>query len=175
MKIEELIERYFEGETSAEEEKSLRSFFAAGQVPAHLSAYIPLFAYFDEEIRSKEKSEAEKNESTTGPALLFRKGKSVRRMVLYVLSGVAASVLFLLALHPYVLPADPCFCSDNYVVINGRCYTDLHTVRSLALEALEEVATPADEYFPQPDQAGEERLLIDNQLQELGSFFNDNE
>lgn len=173
MNIEELIERYFEGETSAEEEKQLRSFFAAGHVPEHLSAYVPLFAYFDEEIRNKE--EAKKNERSTASILLLRKEKSVRRTLLYVLSGVAASLLFLLALHPFVSSADPCFCSDNYVVINGRCYTDLHKVRALALEALDEVATPADEYFPQSDPAGEERLLIDNQLRELGSFFSDNE
>lgn len=175
MNIEELIERYFEGETSAEEEKSLRSFFAAREVPEHLSAYIPLFAYFDEEIRSKEESKGEKSEKTAAYTLLFQKEKSVRRKVFYALSGVAASLLFLLALQRYMLPADPCFCSDNYVVINGRCYTDLHKVRSLALEALEEVATPADEYFPPSDPAAEERLLIDNQLRELGSFFSDNE
>lgn len=173
MNIEELIERYFEGETSAEEEKQLRSFFAAGHVPEHLSAYIPLFAYFDEEIRNKE--EAKKNQRSTASILLLRKEKSVRRTLLYVLSGVAASLLFLLALHPFVSSANPCFCSDNYVVINGRCYTDPHKVRALALEALDEVATPADEYFPQSDPAGEERLLIDNQLRELGSFFSDNE
>lgn len=175
MNIEELIERYFEGETSAEEEKQLRSFFAAGHVPEHLSAYIPLFAYFDEEIRNKEEAEAEKNEKIPDSIPLVGKEKNVRRTLLYVVSGVAASLLFLLALHPFVSSADPCFCSDNYVVINGRCYTDLHKVRALALEALDEVATPADEYFPQSDPAGEERLLIDNQLRELGSFFSDNE
>ena len=37
---------------------------------------------------------------------------------------------------------------DNYVVINGRCYTDIHKVRSMALEALQEVAIPTDAYFP---------------------------
>ena len=48
--IEELLERYFEGETSAAEEKQIRAFFASGEVPEHLAAYAPLFAYFDEEI-----------------------------------------------------------------------------------------------------------------------------
>ena len=31
--IEELLERYFEGETSAAEEKQIRAFFASGEVP----------------------------------------------------------------------------------------------------------------------------------------------
>lgn len=47
--IEELLERYFEGETSAAEEKQIRAFFASGEVPEHLAAYAPLFAYFDAE------------------------------------------------------------------------------------------------------------------------------
>lgn len=46
--MEELLERYFEGETSAAEEKLIRAFFASGEVPEHLAAYIPLFAYFEE-------------------------------------------------------------------------------------------------------------------------------
>ena len=35
--IEELLERYFEGETSAAEEKRIRAFFASGEVPEHLA------------------------------------------------------------------------------------------------------------------------------------------
>lgn len=175
MDIEELIERYFEGETSAEEEKSLRSFFASGKVPEPLSGYIPLFAYFDEEIRLKKESEVRKSEDSAERVLPLRKEKSFRRTVLYVVSGVAASLLFLLAIHSLLSPVDPCFCSDNYVVINGRCYTDIHKVRSFALEALDEVATPADEYFPESDAAGEERNLVGNQLRELGSFLSDDE
>ena len=41
--IEELLERYFDGETSAAEEKQIRAFFASGEVPEHLAAYAPLF------------------------------------------------------------------------------------------------------------------------------------
>lgn len=175
MDIEELIERYFEGDTSAKEEKDLRSFFASGEVPEHLLAYLPLFAYFDEEIRLKEESEARDREGRLKPAVPLQKKKSFHRTVLYAVSGIAASLLFLLAIRQYVSPVDPCFCSDNYVVINGRCYTDIHKVRSLALEALEEVATPADEYFPESEEAGDEHNLIDNQLRELGSILNEEE
>ena len=50
MNIEEVLNRYFEGETSVAEERELRRFFAGANVPDHLSAYRPLFAYFDEEI-----------------------------------------------------------------------------------------------------------------------------
>lgn len=43
--IEQLIERYFEAETSVGEEDILRVFFSKGDVPAHLQQYAPLFAY----------------------------------------------------------------------------------------------------------------------------------
>ena len=41
MNIDELLNRYFEGETSAEEEQKLRRFFASDNVPENLSAYKP--------------------------------------------------------------------------------------------------------------------------------------
>lgn len=45
----------------------------------------------------------------------------------------------------------------------------------MALEALQEVATPADEYFPEVDRDEADRMIIDNQLDELRSLFDDNE
>lgn len=158
--IEELLERYFEGETSAAEEQRIRAFFASGKIPEHLKAYKPLFAYFDEEI-----------ERRSVPI----RTKSRRRIVLYTLSGVAACVLVLLSLTRLLNPADPCFCSDNYVVINGHCYTDIHTVRSLAAEALQEVAAPATDYFPDQEEEEAGRRIMDDQLKELGSLFDEGE
>ena len=171
MNIDELLERYFEGETSAEDECRLRSFFASDEVPEHLAAYKPLFAYFDEEI-IQQKNDI-RPETISIP--FERNAKRAKKAVLYILSGVAACFLALLSLSRLLYPADPCFCSDNYVVINGRCYTDVHKVRSLAIEALQEVATPANDYFPKTDADEADRQLIDNQLKELGSMFSDNE
>lgn len=43
--IEQLLERYWQCETSLEEEGCLRSFFATEQVPQHLARYKDLFVY----------------------------------------------------------------------------------------------------------------------------------
>ena len=43
--IEQLLERYWNCETSVEEEQILRTFFRQKEVPAHLLRYKPLFAY----------------------------------------------------------------------------------------------------------------------------------
>lgn len=43
--IEQLIDRYWEGETSREEERLLQVFFQQKQLPAHLAQYRDLFRY----------------------------------------------------------------------------------------------------------------------------------
>lgn len=43
--IEQLIERYWQCQTSLEEEQILRAFFSQEQVPESLRRYAPLFAY----------------------------------------------------------------------------------------------------------------------------------
>ena len=45
-KIEQLLETYFEGQTSLEQEQQLRDFFMQQEVPAHLQVYQPMFAGF---------------------------------------------------------------------------------------------------------------------------------
>ena len=46
--IEQLLERYWEAATTAEEERILRAFFAQDILPAHLARYKDLFAYQSE-------------------------------------------------------------------------------------------------------------------------------
>ncbi len=45
-KIEELLEKYFEGETSIAEENELKNYFSSLDVAQHLEQYKPLFGYF---------------------------------------------------------------------------------------------------------------------------------
>lgn len=217
--LDNLLNRYFEGETSVEEETRLRALFASGEIPPQWEAYRPLFAYWREERELNEQrtdepfDEREGAEGIPSPDALLkemarlderpgfsetadrrravslsdkrsagnglnpqigdRKAKQNRRRIFYWVAGIAASVLLVLGTYRVMYPLDPCFCSDNYVVINGRCYTDIHKVRSFAWEALQEVATPADEYFPTSDGALSDREMIDDQLKELSSLFNE--
>ena len=181
MDIDELLHRYFEGETSLEGERELRAFFTSGNVPDRLAVYTPMFAYWEEESRKERRLDEalipidEDILSMLDAVKVEEKKAFTLRSVLYLVSGIAASFLLLLGLNHLLNPVDPCFCSDNYVVINGRCYTDIYKVRSMAMEALQEVATPADEYFPETDRDEADRVIIDNQLDELRSLFDDNE
>jgi hypothetical protein len=58
-RIEELIEKYFQGETTLVEEKQLKQYFSTETVAAHLEHYKPLFNYLtvnDKELFNKELS-----------------------------------------------------------------------------------------------------------------------
>lgn len=50
--IEQLLEEYFNGETTVEEEKILRTFFCQENIPAHLVQYRDLFVYEQNEPKA---------------------------------------------------------------------------------------------------------------------------
>ena len=52
-KMESLLEKYFEGETSIAEENELKDYFSSSNVAPHLEQYRPLFGYFTEAKEQK--------------------------------------------------------------------------------------------------------------------------
>ena len=46
--IDDLLARYYEGDTTLAEEKQLRQFFQQEPIPAHLQAHAAQFRYFSE-------------------------------------------------------------------------------------------------------------------------------
>lgn len=82
--IEELLERYFEGETSAAEEKRIRAFFASGEVPEHLAVYAPLFAYFDEEIERDAEAQVGEPDLDPEPVSVPLRSANRKRAALYL-------------------------------------------------------------------------------------------
>lgn len=47
--IEKLIEKYFEGNTTLQEEQELKRFFSEEEVPAHFQRYLPYFSFLERE------------------------------------------------------------------------------------------------------------------------------
>ncbi|MDD2504292.1 MAG: hypothetical protein PHG58_10675 [Clostridia bacterium] len=56
-RIRELLDKYFNGETSLDEEKMLREYFSGNQTDAEFEQYAPMFNYFSGEIDSMGLSE----------------------------------------------------------------------------------------------------------------------
>nr|WP_199000061.1 hypothetical protein [Flavobacterium sp. ASV13] len=56
-KIEDILEKYFQGETSIAEEKQLKEYFSSPNVAQHLEQYKPMFGYFSQVKQQKSTQE----------------------------------------------------------------------------------------------------------------------
>ncbi|WP_396192665.1 hypothetical protein [Flavobacterium sp.] len=56
-RIENLIDKYFEGETSIAEENELKTYFSSLDVAQHLQQYQPVFGYFSQAKKEEFKAE----------------------------------------------------------------------------------------------------------------------
>ena len=104
-KIQELLQRYFDGATSLDEERELQRYFAGDDIPGSLTAYRPMFAFFAEE----------RAVAPPKPKAVIRN----IRVALSVITGIAASVaiLFLVGL-PVKQPDHYVYFVDGQRVYN---------------------------------------------------------
>lgn len=133
--VKKLLDKYFEGFTSCEEERQLRKLFTQGHVPEELRIYRPMFICFDEEIENAKPK--------------IKTSIRHRLNTRYIWIGIAASILIILgAGYNGLLRQD-----TNYVIINGEKYSDVHMAKQQAKEAFEAVSFSkeevADELIPQ--------------------------
>lgn len=135
--IQHLIDKYFDGESSAEEEKVLRRYFTQEDLPEELKAYASLFRFLDDEatalailneIRSEEK-------------------RPVRRRLLSLrnlrtIAAVAATLLIavLLLSRPDRKPA----LTGSYVWVDGKQITDPAIVRKYAEASFGKIQPESD-------------------------------
>lgn len=157
MNIHQLIDKYFEGETSYREEEMLRTFFSTENVPEDLLKYKPIFDYFSLE-KSISEAEAPKKRNT-------------RRIVLYALSAVASCALLVLSITHFMQTPDT-YCGENYVIINGTCYTDIETIRLHAQDALKQISDTNDETSENTEGT---IGALDYELEELRKLFTSEE
>ncbi len=97
--IEKILEKYFNGESSLDEEKLLRKFFVSGEVPAkwhHLAEYFRFMAE-ERKVNLENLSFDRITEEKMGETRLSRL-IDFRRPWIYWAAGIAASVLILIAI-----------------------------------------------------------------------------
>ena len=95
-RIEILLEKYFQGETSSAEELELKKYFSSADVEQHLEHYTSLFVYF---------SEAKEQKSSQELPL-----KTKKRNVMWL--SIAASVLVLLGISIFTYFHSPTETED---------------------------------------------------------------
>lgn len=124
--IRYLIDKYFEGDTSAEEEKTLRHYFAQDDLPDDLKVYASIFRFLDDEAAALavlNEIQHENKISARHRPLLLRKLRTI--------AAVAATLLIavLLLIHPDRLSSSQ---NENYVWVDGKRITDPVAVRKYA-------------------------------------------
>lgn len=126
--IQKLLDKYFEGSTSCKEEQLLRKYFTSYNIPEDLKVYRPIFEYMDEQ--AKETSTAKK--TSINHNIFLR----------YTWEAIAATVLLILGFTAY---NSFNHSNNNYVIINGKKYTNVRLAQQQAQKAFDEVSFSKDD------------------------------
>lgn len=143
--IENLLERFFEGETTNAEEQELYAFFARPDLPEHLEAYRAVFGYFENGIARETEEDA--------PVLKPSRHVPFYRKWLWIGAAVAASLFLFLFLNKGGNPPEEEFnpYAGSYIIRNG-----------VKTEIPENVARELDKVIQQAEkkQYEKERLAL---------------
>lgn len=136
--IEALIERYFDGETTAAEECELALYFrqAGDDIPDEWRPCRAMMAYVDEERMA---ADTEKPVPDKAVVMPMRRRGSVRVAVAALLAAACVVGVVLLTGIPD--------SRENYAVIDGRVYTSRQVVEREAMEALQMVSADEEDSF----------------------------
>lgn len=122
--IRHLLDKYFEGDTSAEEEKRLRHYFAQGDLPHDLKIYTSIFRFLDDESTALAVINEIQNDIS-----IPRRPSLIRK--LRTIAAIAATLLIAILLLKQP-DKQTSFLEENYVWVDGKQITDPATVSKYA-------------------------------------------
>lgn len=129
-----LIDRYMSGDTTNEEEATLRTWFrlAGDDIPEEWRPLRALFSFVDEERETPHRRNT----------LLI----AMHRPRIWISSAVAAAAIAIVMLVPSMNKA---FAPEpqNYAVIDGKVYTNQEVINEQVDEALQTVSAENDDPF----------------------------
>ena len=146
IEIKELLNRYYEGESTDADEQRLRAYFTSDEVAAELQPYRSIFAYLQSGRSVPLQSPCPvlniNTEFASGQKSKTKNRKS--KIVKWWYAAAAAIAILLTAtfLVREFHPKPQVLCEGTYVVINGICYDDLSLVRKYATETIDMVTKP---------------------------------
>ena len=148
--IRTLIERYMSGETTNEEEATLRTWFrlAGEDVPEEWRPLRAMFSFVDEERLTSDVTKwAATEEKTTNHNLHpTPRLKILRKPSIWTASAVAAAAIAMILLVPAIRKNAETM-PQNYAVIDGKVYTNPKVIKQQADDALEIVACEDEDPF----------------------------
>lgn len=134
--IQQLLDKYLDGNTSTAEEEALRGYFThcGNDIPEEWKTYRALFTYIVEERAGNPVS----CKTTTNGHVRY-KGLLRYRWVYAAMTAAAALIAVIMISLPHN--------EKNYAVIDGKVYTDRKIVENEALKALDMVSSDKDSDF----------------------------
>lgn len=147
--IRTIIDRYMSGETTNEEEATLRTWFrlAGDDMPEEWRPFKALFSFVDEERKTRETDDA----ATVSPTLIPPQRRAallraLHRPRIWISSAVAAVAVAIVMLVP---PMNKAFAPEpqNYAVIDGKVYTSQKVINEQVDDALQTVSVEDDDPF----------------------------
>lgn len=148
--IRTLIERYMSGETTNEEEATLRTWFrlAGEDVPEEWRPLRAMFSFVDEERLTSDviKWAATEEKTTSHNLHPTPRLKILRKPSIWTASAVAAAAIAMILLVPAIRKNAETM-PQNYAVIDGKVYTNPKVIKQQADDALEIVACEDEDPF----------------------------
>lgn len=142
--IRTLIDRYMSGDTTNEEETTLRTWFrlAGDDMPEEWRPLRALFSFVDEERETREADDA----ATVSPTLIPPQRRAtllraLHRPRIWISSAVAAAAVALVMLDAVT------HTQQNYAVIDGKVYTSQKVINEQVDDALQTVSVEDDDPF----------------------------
>ena len=157
--IKNLLDRFFEGQTSGKEERELYHFFKQDDIPEEFAQYKQVIKYFESGLAEELGIPAYAGMTGAVEIPLQRKHSSKKKWIVW--GSVAASFLIMLFTSLYFLQnresVDP--FEGSYIIRNGVRITDLDLIRP------ELEATLQKTLLQQLESELDELLLADNSLE----------
>ena len=146
--IEELIDGYFLGKTTSEEESLLRDYFASDRVSAEHRELIPLFTEVRPLLIGYERAPLPPELSL--PTTEKRINVRIRHLRPYLMGGIAAALLLAIPLGYHLFFSDqPKVKYSSTLFIAGEKIQNEDEAAQRAEEALQAVALPLSTPLPQ--------------------------
>jgi len=134
--IETLLERFFEGQTSNEEERQLYLFFKQDDVPEELVRMKPVFSYFESGLDGD-------ISHTDGKTPNIAVIQTVKKRYRMMWGSVAASLLIILGATFFFFKGSRSNAIDpyegSYIIRNGVRISDLNVIRPELEATMQEV------------------------------------
>lgn len=143
MDIDSLLNKYFKGETSLEEERTLCAYFNQKDLPDHLKELAPIFIYIEDERFALKVLQETSNASPT----LIKKKKPILSRLFYISIVAAASIIALFFL--FTPEKSDSNRSESYAWINGKRITDREEIKMFAEKSLENVSSDENIFIKQ--------------------------